>query len=255
MKIAITGKGGVGKSTLTALLARALHDDHQKVLLIDADPDMSLGVVAGFSNVDAITPISEMKELIAERTETTPGQSAPLFKLNPRVDDIPDRFSVTLNGIKLMVMGTLSKGGGGCACPENAFLKTLLSHLVFTRDEWVLVDMVAGIEHLGRATAQAVDHMIVVVEPNQTSIATARRIRKLSGDLKISSVKVVGSKIRTPAEMTFIQNELPGFEILGYIPFSEEILLLSRRQKSLFDVSPESLAEIRKILGNLGHKI
>ena len=116
MKIAVTGKGGVGKSTIVALMARFLKQAGREVLLIDADPDMNLAAILGVSEKVAITPIIELKELIAERTETEVGKSAGLFKFNPRVDDIPDKFCVEHEDLKLIVMGTINRGGGGCAC-------------------------------------------------------------------------------------------------------------------------------------------
>ena len=180
MKLAVTGKGGVGKTTFVALLSAVLSRKGHKVLLIDADPDMNLATVIGIPHDRKVTPIVELKKLIAERTGVEERKSAPLFKMNPKVDDIPDTYCVEHNGLKLIVMGTIRKGGGGCACPENAFLKSLLSYLVVARDEWVILDMEAGIEHLGRGTAIGVDHMIVVVEPNRTSIETAYRIIKLA---------------------------------------------------------------------------
>ena len=150
MKIALTGKGGVGKSTLAAMIARVVRDQDNKVVAIDADPDMNLATIFDVSRAREITPIIEMKELIAERTGTEVGQPAPFFTMNPKVDDIPESYWVDQNGIKLLVMGTVQRGGGGCACPENAFLKSLLGHMMIARREWVILDMEAGIEHLGR---------------------------------------------------------------------------------------------------------
>ena len=149
MKIAVTGKGGVGKSTIVALMSRILREAGKTVLAIDADPDMNLATILGVPEHYEITPIIDLKELIAERTGTEVGKSAPFFTMNPKVDDIPEKYCVEYEGIKVLTMGTVTKGGGGCACPENAFLKHLLSHLVLLRKEWVLVDMEAGIEHLG----------------------------------------------------------------------------------------------------------
>jgi len=251
MKLAVTGKGGVGKTSFVALAARVLRDKGHKVLLIDADPDMNLATVIGVPSNTKITPIVELKELIAERTGVQVGTPAPFFKLNPKVDDIPDRFCLNHNGLKLIVMGTVKKGGGGCACPENAFLKSLLSYLVVARDEWVLLDMEAGIEHLGRGTAIGVDHMIVIVEPNLTSIETAQRIKKLSKDIGIKSLHIVGNKIQTFNEKNFLESKLESFDILGFIDFSSIIKKLSLNIISPVDIDKEQLTQIEKIIEEL----
>lgn len=251
MKLAVTGKGGVGKTSFVALVARVLRDKGHKVLLIDADPDMNLATVIGVPSNTKITPIVELKELIAERTGVQVGTPAPFFKLNPKVDDIPDRFCLNHNGLKLIVMGTVKKGGGGCACPENAFLKSLLSYLVVARDEWVLLDMEAGIEHLGRGTAIGVDHMIVIVEPNHTSIETAQRIKKLSKDIGIKSLRIVGNKIQSSDEKNFLKSKLESFDILGFIDFSSIIKKLSLNIISPVDIDKEQLTQIEKIIEEL----
>jgi CO dehydrogenase maturation factor len=165
MKLAITGKGGVGKTTLTSLLAWIYSTQGSKVIAIDANPDANLAEALGFSTEESqkVTPIADMRDLIEERTGTKQGSVGAFFKLNPKVDDIPERFSIQKNGIKLLVMGTVKKGGGGCLCPEGAVLKSLLSHLVLSRTEVVVMDMDAGVENLGRGTAKAVDAFIIVV--------------------------------------------------------------------------------------------
>ncbi len=251
MKLAVTGKGGVGKTSFVALAARVLRDKGHKVLLIDADPDMNLATVIGVPSNTKITPIVELKELIAERTGVQVGTPAPFFKLNPKVDDIPDRFCLNHNGLKLIVMGTVKKGGGGCACPESAFLKSLLSYLVVARNEWVLLDMEAGIEHLGRGTAIGVDHMIVIVEPNHTSIETAQRIKKLSKDIGIKSLHIVGNKIQSSDEKNFLKSKLESFDILGFIDFSSIIKKLSLNIISPVDIDKEQLTQIEKIIEEL----
>ena len=165
MKIALSGKGGVGKTTVAALLCRLYAAEGKKVLAADADPDANLGSALGFSSGEManITPISKLDELIAERTGTGKDSFGKFFKLNPRVDDIPDRFSLEKNGVKFLFMGNVEKGGGGCICPESVMLKQLISHLVIARDEVVVMDMEAGLEHLGRGTAGMMDRFIVVI--------------------------------------------------------------------------------------------
>ncbi len=249
MKIAVTGKGGVGKSTIVALLARILRDDGKRVIVIDADPDMNSATILGVPDPGRITPIIELKELIAERTGTEVGQPAPFFKMNPRVDDIPEKYCVEHGGIKVLVMGTVSRGGGGCACPENAFLKTLLSHLIINREEWVLLDMEAGIEHLGRGTALGVDEMLVVVEASRTSIETAHRIQKLAGEIGIKRVRVVGNKIQSDAERNYLREALEGFDVIGFIEYDEEIRKINLGLSSALEVDGKPIEQIRGLLG------
>lgn len=248
MKIAVTGKGGVGKSTISGLFARELRDQGQKVLAVDADPDMNLSTILGFPSSETIVPIIEFKELIAERTETEVGKPAPFFKMNPRVDDIPDKYCVEHRGIKLMAMGTTRLGGGGCACPENAFLKSLLSHLVVGRDESIILDMEAGIEHLGRGTAIGVEVMCVIVEPSLTSMETAGRIKKLSGDIGIKRLVLIGNKIEDENQKEFIRNHSGGIEVAGFIHHSPEIRKINLGEADAFSLSGRALDEIREIL-------
>jgi CO dehydrogenase maturation factor len=140
MKIAVSGKGGVGKTTFSALLIRTLNDQGKHVLAIDADPDANLAAAIGIPDADRIVPISEMKELVFERTEARPGSMGGFFKLNPKVDDLPDALSAKLDNIKLMRLGGVQKGGSGCICPESTLLRALITHIVLARDEMVVMD-------------------------------------------------------------------------------------------------------------------
>ena len=252
MKIAVTGKGGVGKTTIVGLMARILRDAGNTVIAIDADPDMNLPTILGVPENVTITPIIELKELIAERTGTEVGKSAPFFKMNPKVDDIPDKYCVNHEGIKLLAMGTVNLGGGGCACPQNAFLKSLLSHLMLTRKEWVLLDMEAGIEHLGRATALGVDEMIVVVEPSRASLETAHRIKKLAKDIGISHVKLIGNKVQSAAEEAFLTKSTTDFENLGYIHLSDEMRKMNIREASALSIVGTPVTEVEHLLEQAG---
>jgi CO dehydrogenase maturation factor len=224
MKLAISGKGGVGKTFLTVLLAKKYANNGFSVLAIDADPDTNLASALGFPNPDEIIPISEMKELIEERTGVKPGQPGSMFKLNPKVDDIPEKYAQKINGIRLMVMGKVKRGGSGCYCSENTLLQALMAHLLVSRNEVVLLDMAAGIEHLGRATARAVDIFIVVVEPGKKSIETALRIKRLAQDIGVTRIVAVGNKIRNNADKEYLINSLQGIEIFGFIPYDTAII-------------------------------
>jgi CO dehydrogenase maturation factor len=224
VKIAVSGKGGVGKTTFAVFLIRALADQGKRVLAIDADPDANLAQALGVENADQIVPISQMKTLIEERTEAKPGTMGAFFKLNPKVDDLPERLSVKINGVKVMVMGGVKTGGAGCVCPESTLLKNIVRHVVLSRDEAVVLDMEAGLEHLGRGTAMSVDRLVVVVEPGRRSIETANQIRRLAGDIGIKRLVFVGNKIRSDKDKKFLLEQMPDFEFLGFIPFQSEII-------------------------------
>jgi CO dehydrogenase maturation factor len=250
MKLAVSGKGGVGKSTCIALMARIFRDSGYKVLAVDADPDMNLAGILGVPHSDSLTPISQFKELIAERTGTSVNQPAPLFKMNPKVDDIPDQYCTEHEGIKFMAMGTISRGGGGCACPINTFLKQLLAHMVLMRDEAVLLDMEAGIEHLGRGTAMGVDRLAVIVEPSRASIETAHRVRDLATDLGIRHIEVIGNKVRSGAERNFIEEHIQDIKIAGFIDDSEEIRGLNTNGLTALDIDAAPLHQLKEIIEN-----
>ncbi len=247
MKIAVTGKGGVGKTLLTALLAKIFSEAGYSVLAIDADPDANLAATLGFPDSDKIIPISEMSALIEERTGARPGQIAPYFKLNPKVDDLPEKYSLKYNGIRLMVMGRIKKGGSGCYCPENALLQALLIHLLVFRNEVIILDMEAGIEHLGRATAKAVDKLIVVVEPGRRSIETAYRIDELAQDIGLPNIAVVANKVRNQSDREFLVSNLPDFEFLGFIPYDQAIVDADLANLPLLDSSQQIINEVRNI--------
>jgi CO dehydrogenase maturation factor len=254
-KIAITGKGGVGKTTLTSLLAYIYARRGQTVLAIDADPNANLASALGFpAEVAAqIAPIAEMEELIYERTGARPGEYGGFFKLNPRVDDIPDRFSAEWRGVRLLVMGTIKGGGTGCACPENALLKNLVRHLLLQRSELIILDMEAGIEHLGRGTAGAVDAMIVVVEPGRRSLRTAQTISRLAADIGIEAIYVVGNKVRSQDDQDFISESLPDFQIIGFLSESPLAIEADRRGVSVFDLDPKMVEEAEAIADSLSN--
>lgn len=256
MKLAITGKGGVGKTTVASLLARLYAAEGKTVLAIDANPDANLALALGLPPEQArrITPISEMEDLIEERTGARPGSGAPFFKLNPRVDDIPERFSAKIDGIRLLIMGTVKKGGGGCMCPESALLRSLMNHLLLRETDVVILDMDAGVEHIGRGTAGAVDAFIIVVEPGRRSIQTAEAIRDLARDLGIETCYVVGSKVTSDADRQFIIDSMPDFQVLGFISHSPGIIEADLKGLSVYDAAPEAVAEVKAIKEKLESK-
>jgi CO dehydrogenase maturation factor len=236
MKIAVSGKGGVGKTTLSSLLARYWARKGYRVLAVDADPDANLGSALGIDTTDLV-PVAKMEDLIFERTGIKPGTVGGFFKMNPRVDDLPEALGREKDGVRLLVMGTVKKGGGGCICPESVVLKALINHLVLYQKDRVVMDMEAGIEHLGRGTAQGVDHLLVVVEPGRRSIETAEKVRQLTRDIGLHKVAAVGSKVRNAHEEEFLRGNLNGIPLIGILPFSEEIAAadLESRPPSLDD--------------------
>lgn len=251
MKLAVTGKGGVGKTTIVAGMARVLASRGQKVLAIDADPACNLALALGFPKDQPLTPIAEMKELIEERTEAKTGAMGGFFKLNPRVDDLPDKYTQERDGIRLMVMGTVQKGGGGCVCPENVMVRTLVSHLLLGRDEVVILDMEAGVEHLGRGTAKAVDKLIVVVEPGQRSLEVAQKIRLLAADIGLKNIGLVGNKIRRKADRDFLISQMPDIPFLGFLSYDPRVVEADLAGKPPYAENPEFLRAIGGIMDQI----
>jgi len=241
MKIAISGKGGVGKTTLSALLAQAYADAGRNVLAVDVDPSPCLAGALGFpqDKLEELHPISEMDELIYERTGAKPGTTGGFFTINPQVDDIPDRFSVEYRDVRLLEMGAVDIGGTGCICPESAMLKTLFTHLLFRKDDVLLLDMYAGVEHLGRSTVDFVDAMLIVVEPTRRSLGTASQIKSLAEDIGLNRFWLVGNKVRDEAESTFLLAETPGIPVLGMLPANMGVQEADRLGIPVYDHVPE----------------
>ncbi|MBW2246317.1 MAG: AAA family ATPase [Deltaproteobacteria bacterium] len=251
MKLAVSGKGGVGKTTFSALLIRTLDAQGKRVLAIDADPDANLASALGIPDAEKIVPIAEMKDLIFERTEAQPGTIGGFFKLNPKVDDLPDSLSAKLDNIKLMRLGGVKKGGGGCICPESTLLRALMLHIVLARDEVVVMDMEAGIEHLGRATASAVDKLIVVVEPGRRSMDTAGHIKKLASEIGLKNIVLVGNKIRGQKDEDFLKKHLSDFEFLGFIRQDEALIEADLDGVSPYDVDSIAKTNVKDMIAKL----
>ena len=257
MKIAISGKGGVGKSTLAAALSLLIARSGQKVLAVDADPDANLASALGIPEdvQKTIVPISQQVALIEERTGAKVKKYGQIFKLNPDVSDIADNYATIHEGVALLVLGAVEQGGSGCACPENVLIRALVTDLILNKNETLVMDMEAGVEHLGRATTRGVDTMLIVIEPGQRSIDSARRVIKLAGEIGLRNFMLVANKITGPDDEYFIKNASPDIELIGTIPYSEEIRKVDRNNKSVLDgMSEELIKKFQVILNHLKSK-
>lgn len=221
MKIAISGKGGVGKTTIASSLVRLFSKSHNMVYAIDADPDACLAAAVGIEQevIDNLTPVVEMKETIAEKS----GGDGAFYSLNPDMDDLFENYSIKLDNIRFFRMGGIKQGGSACYCRENTFLNAFVTNLMYDKNSVVIMDMGAGIEHLTRGTARSVDIMLVVVEPSKNSVNTAKLVQKLAADIGIKKVGIIGNKIRNKNEQEFIQGNFLADEILGFIAFDEDV--------------------------------
>ena len=246
MKLAISGKGGTGKTTLAALLAKFWAEQGKDIIAVDADPDANLAGALGVPAKTTITPISEMRQFILDRTGAKEGYGS-YFKLNPKVDDIPERFSYRLDGIRLLVLGGAATGGAGCICPESALLKALVTHLLLTPKQIVILDMEAGVEHLGRATAAAVSTMIVVAEPGQRSIQTALTVRRLAKQIGIERIAAVINKTTEGLDLDQLASLLEGIPILGTLPYDPAIAEADLKGQSCWLDTPQQRQYISQI--------
>ncbi len=230
MKVAVSGKGGVGKTTFSASLIHALAKRGFNVYAVDADPDTSLGATLGLplEELSVLRPIIEMKEIVEERS----GGGGAFFSLNPKVDDILDDFVIKHGNIKFMRMGAVKQGGTACYCKENSFLYAVLNELLLDKKDAVIMDMSAGIEHLTRGTSRGVDMIIIVTEPTRVSVQTAKVVQNLASELGVRRIKILANKIRTDKERDFIKSQFSEEELLGIVPFDEAVLENSMEEKS-----------------------
>ena len=240
MKIAVSGKGGAGKTTLAALAAAELVRRGISVTAIDADPNPTLGPCLGIT--EAPTPLLEMSD------EIEPRVGSGVIRLNPRVDDLVDKIAVGQDGLQLIVAGGPVRGGAGCACPQSVLLRQLLEHVVVGLQEAVVIDLEAGLEHLGRRTAHAADALLVVVDPTNSSVETAQRIARLAADIDLRRVALVANRVVDPIDLVFIQERLPDLELVGEIPFSHEVMVAERDRRPLTDLEGPAPAAVARML-------
>jgi len=254
VKLAASGKGGVGKTTVIAALAHLFAEEGREVFAIDADPAANLAQALGDASGEPITPLAQMRKLISERTGASLEGYGQFFKLNPHVEDIPDSYSREIDGVKLLVLGAVHKPGGGCYCPENVFLKSLLGHLVLRRNEVVLIDLEAGIEHLGRATTQGIDAMLVVVEPSLRSIGTALAIGELAREMGVRRVVAVANKVANERQEELIRERLGGgsgrsaLSLAAVLRHRRSLLEADLTGEAVYRACPELLEEVAKLV-------
>lgn len=256
MKIAISGKGGVGKTTLSSGLARLWADEGRHVVAIDADPDANLAVALGADAATdaACVPLSHWDDLIEERTGARPGTGG-MFRLNPDVSDVVETCGMEIDGVTLLKMGTVERGGTGCMCSEGTFLKAFMHHLLVQRDDVAILDMEAGIEHLGRGTADSVDVFVVVVEPGSRSVQTAETVRALAADIGVRDVVAVGNKVRGEADVAYLRDALGDVPLVGTLPESEGVRAADREGTSPYGTDETFTEALRAIARALEDRI
>ena len=257
LKIAISGKGGVGKTTFASALGEFLSERGYKTILIDADPDSNLAAALGvdFEQRVKVKPLSLERELIKERTGVEPGEGG-MFILNPRVDDLVEKYGLKVNSnLSLVVTGSIEKAGSGCFCPQSSLLRALLAHLVLEREEWVIVDMEAGLEHLGRATAESIDYLLIVVEPGRRSLETALKIKTLASELGIKKIGVVVNKVKDKKTYQKIENFLRenGLSVIGVLPFEEKLVFLDFEDKPVREALKNNL--LSRAISEIGERL
>jgi CO dehydrogenase maturation factor len=245
VKIGIGGKGGVGKTTLCAVWSQLFAEDGFDVLAIDADPNTSLASAFGIPSSQSPEPLIKMKELIAERTGARKDAVGAYFSLNPEVSDLPDKYCLEVNGVKLLVLGAITQAGAGCACPEGAFLKALLTHSILHRKEVVLVDLAAGVEFMGRASVQGIDAIVVVVEPGARSIETAINIARMAKELGIKNVAAIANKITETRQIETITDELTNMTILANIRYSTSLQEADLRKNNVFEADKQIVEQLK----------
>ena len=254
LKIAIGGKGGVGKTTICACLAQVFAENGFNVLAIDADPNANLSLAFGIPSEQNPIPLIEMKDLIAERTGASKDSVGAYFKLNPKVSDLPEKYWLDIacpersrrDGLKLLVLGAITQGGAGCACPEGAFLKALLTYTILQRQELVLVDLAAGVEFLGRASIQGIDALVVVVEPGARSIETANNLARMALELGVKNVAAIGNKITEVTEISAIESQLKDITFLGGLAYNQSVRQADLNRIPVIEADAEFVEEIKK---------
>ncbi len=252
MKIAISGKGGVGKTTVTAVWGRLFAGEGRQVFLVDADPDANLASAVGVPAARLPAPLASLKDLIRERTGADPDHVGQYFRLNPHVADLPEAYGVSVAGMRLLVLGGIRGGGQGCACPQGTFLKAMMRHLMLERREVLLVDMEAGLEFLGRASVLGTDALVAVVEPGQRSLETAHAIARMGREIGVGRLAALLNKVTDEAQVETVRRHLPeGMPLLGRVPYSLALGQADLEGRSILGVDPKVEAALAEAKRNL----
>lgn len=248
MKLAVTGKGGVGKTTISALIAHAFRSSGHSVVAIDCDPDSNLLACMGYPHPETVKPLVELHALIEEKMGVKPGTTGGMFRLNPFVADIPDRYAIDIDGIRVLVAGAVKKGGTGCYCPENSLIRALISHLLVDDTTDLVLDMEAGVEHLSRGTISTVDSLLIVVEPGLRSVETAFRVTDMAADLGLNRISAIGNKIRNDGDVKFLRKAMKGIELVGFLPYDDRIREAEIGKRPVESASEEIQAAIQDVV-------
>ena len=248
-RISIAGKGGVGKTTTAGMLGRLWGRQGRSAILVDCDPSTNLASALGIEVEvrEERVPLACDHDLVEDKVGVRPGESyGQMFRLNPEVEDILEKYGMEgADGTTLLTLGTISTGGSGCFCPESALLKALMRYLVFKRDEIVIMDMAAGVEHLGRGTAEKVDLMLIVVEPGARSVETAIKVKGLGTDLGIKRFAAIFNKVPEGADLSVLEGKLEAEDItvIGHLPFDSALVEADMIDVSVMDHAPGSKVE------------
>lgn len=251
LKIAVAGKGGSGKTTISVLLAKTLSEDGRKVLLVDLDSDPNLANALGVPAT--ASPLVHRRDLVAERTGST-GEPGGMFVLNPNVADLIESHALKVaDRVSLLPVGTIESAGEGCFCPQTAFVRALVSKVVLGKDESVILDLEAGLEAFGRSAVEGLDLLLIVVEPGMRSVETAKRILRMLPELGIRSAKIVANKVR-PGNLGLLARQLSenGLSADIVLAYSDELVDRDLEGRSVFDYLDSRFEEEAKaVFGTL----